>query len=293
MDALRLLALQQKRPMILGEDHPLAVRVDRQIVVQPMFRGTRLVGVLCTGDKHGEDPQVSSYDTQLIQVAASYIEAFLDNASLYADQQDMFVGSIRALTASIDAKDRYTRGHSERVAMLARDLAIAVGLDSMAAERVHICGLLHDVGKIGVPEAVLCKPGRLTDDEFALIKKHPEIGHRILTDIPLLGDILPGVLHHHERWDGRGYPHGLRADAIPLIARLIGLADTFDAMSSTRSYRDAMPRHRVLDEIRRSAGTQLDPVLVEAFAAVDLGRYDEMVARHAAAAPDADIRQAA
>src|SRR5690606_26088192 len=157
------------------------------------------------------------------------------------------------------AKDRYTCGHSERVAMLARRIAQAAGLSGPQAERVHICGLLHDVGKIGVPEAVLCKPGRLNDEEFALITQHPAIGHRILKDIPMLEDVLPGVLHHHERFDGRGYPSGLAGQQIPLIARIIALADTFDAMSSTRSYRPAMPRERVLAEITREAGSQLDP----------------------------------
>jgi len=137
------------------------------------------------------------------------------------------------------------------------------------------------VGKIGVPEAVLCKPGRLTDQEFALIKLHPEIGHRILRDIPQLQDILPGVLHHHERWDGKGYPHGLKGEDIPLSARLLGLADTFDAMSSTRAYRSALPRDVVLAEVQRSAGSQFDPELAKLMLGLDLTEYDRMVARHA------------
>ncbi|MCA9296312.1 MAG: HD domain-containing protein, partial [Phycisphaerales bacterium] len=138
------------------------------------------------------------------------------------------------------------------------------------------------VGKIGVPEAVLMKPGRLTDDEFALVKLHPEIGHRILRDIPQLDDVLPGVLHHHERWDGKGYPHHLVGEEIPMVARLIGLADAFDAMSSTRTYRASMSRETVLEEIRRGAGLQFDPHLVEAFLGLDFSTYDRMIVEHAA-----------
>jgi HD-GYP domain-containing protein (c-di-GMP phosphodiesterase class II) len=255
-----------------------------QALVQPVTRGGRTIGLIICGDKRGDDPQVSSYDMHLLEAAAGYIGAFLDNAVLYGDQRAMFMGTLRAMTSAIDAKDRYTRGHSERVAHLSRKLALAAGLGEEVAERLHICGLVHDIGKIGVPEAVLGKPGRLTDEEFGHIKLHPEIGHRILRDIPLLEDVLPGVLHHHERADGRGYPGGLAGEAVPLFARIVALADTFDAMSSTRSYRSAMPRERVLAEIVRCAGTQFDAALAPVFVGLDFSEYDAMVARHAAAA---------
>ena len=193
-----------------------------------------------------------------------------------------FVGTLEALTSSIDAKDPYTRGHSERVAGLSAALAEAAGLNEEQVERVRLAGIVHDVGKIGVPEAVLCKTGRLTDEEFALIRQHPEIGYQILRDIPQFEDLLPGVLSHHERFDGTGYPHGLTGDAIPLMARIIGLVDAFDAMSSNRTYRSAMPRDRVFEELADHAGSQFDPDLVEAFRRVDLARYDELVERHQA-----------
>ena len=154
--------------------------------------------------------------------------------------------------------------------------------DERTVDRMHIAGLVHDVGKIGVPESVLLKSGRLTDEEFGLIRKHPEIGHRILKDIPRFQDVLPGVLHHHERWDGRGYPRGLEGEKIPLVARLIGLADSFDAMSSTRTYRAAMSRSRVLEEIGACTGTQFDPRLAPVFVAMDFSRYDEMVQEYRA-----------
>ncbi len=247
-----------------------------QVVVQPVLCRGRGVGVLLCGGKHGDDPYVSSYDSQLMEATAGMVSSFADNLALYDDLHASFVGSVRSLSAAIDAKDRYTFGHSERVAWMARELAAASGLTLEQCERVHIAGLVHDVGKIGVPEGVLCKPGSLTEQEFAAIKQHPTIGHRILRDIPGFEDILPGVLHHHERYDGRGYPAGLAGEHIPLIARLIGVADTFDAMSSTRSYRPALSRDRVLAEIERCAGTQLDPRVAMLVRSIDLRGYDDL-----------------
>ena len=194
----------------------------------------------------------------------------------------MFMGVLKGMTTAVDAKDPYTCGHSERVGLLASRLALAVGLSPDEAERYRLAGLVHDVGKIGISEAVLSKSGRLTEIEFMQIKKHPEIGHQILRDIPLMGDILPGVLHHHERWDGTGYPTGLKGGEIPLIGRMLALADTFDAMSSTRSYRPAMPRDAVLSEIRRCSGTQFDPKLADVFVTLDFTEFDLALAGNAA-----------
>ncbi|MEX2217355.1 MAG: HD-GYP domain-containing protein [Phycisphaerales bacterium] len=259
----------------------LHIETDSRTLVQPITREGEVAGFIACGDKYGDDPQVSSYEMQLLEAASGYTGAMLENATLFGQQQSMFMGTLRSLTAAIDAKDRYTCGHSERVAFMAAQLARAAGLGDAQAEQVHICGLVHDVGKIGVPEAVLSKPGRLTDEEFALIKLHPEIGHRIIRDIPMLEDVLPGVLYHHERWDGRGYPHGVKGAEIPLFARLLALADTFDAMSSTRSYRAAMPRPHVLAEIEKNAGAQFDPDLARRFVLLDFAEYDRIVARHA------------
>jgi len=283
---------QDSARIILSELNGKLLPGGSQILLQPIVRGGRPLAAIMAGDKAGDDPQVSSYDIQLLEAAAGFIGAFLDNSALYAEQQAMFLGTLEALTSSIDAKDRYTCGHSERVAHLSQQLALAAGLSTEQAERVRIAGLVHDVGKIGVPEAVLSKAGKLTDEEFAAIKLHPEIGHRILKDIPKLDDILPGVLHHHERYDGRGYPHGLKGDDIPLCGRLIAIADTFDAMSSTRSYRSALPRAAVLTEIQKCAGSQLDPRLAPLFVKLDFTIYDRMVAQHAAVQPG-ELRHAA
>jgi HD-GYP domain-containing protein (c-di-GMP phosphodiesterase class II) len=194
------------------------------------------------------------------------------------EQQRMFAGTVLALINAIDAKDPYTRGHSDRVATFARILAEAASLPEDLVQRSYLCGIVHDLGKIGVPESVLCKPGRLTDDEFALIKAHPEIGHRILRDIPQLHEVLPGVLEHHEKWDGSGYPNRLAGESISMLGRIVCIADCFDAMTSARVYRPGRPVPEVLAEIDRCAGTHFDPELAKAFVAIPLDRLMPHVA---------------
>lgn len=254
--------------------------IGPQVAVQPIRRDGEILGLIAAGLKARPDNQISSYETLLFEAAGGYVFSYLKNVLLFSDQRVTFLGTLRALTAAIDAKDRYTRGHSERVAMLSAALAREVGIRPQECERIHIAGLVHDVGKIGVAEGVLTKPGRLSDEEFEQVRAHPEIGYRILRDIPSLRDVLPGVMHHHERWDGRGYPHGLAGEQIPLMARIIALADTFDAMSSTRSYRPAMPREKVLQEIERCAGEQFDAQLAKAFIGLDFDAYDQRVREH-------------
>lgn len=253
-----------------------------QMLVHPITQNGEPFGFIIAAGKMGDDPQVSTNETKMLDAVAGILGAFLENIALYEEQQRTFVGTVKAMSSAIDAKDRYTQGHSERVAMISARIAQQYGMSEEEVERIRISGLVHDVGKIGVPEAVLCKPGRLTDDEFELIKLHPTIGYEILNDIPSLSDILPGVLHHHEKWDGTGYPDGLSGENIPLMARIMTIADTFDAMSSNRAYRSGMPREKVLAEIQRCAGTQFDPELVPHFLALDLTEYDEMVSHHAA-----------
>lgn len=263
-------------------EHAITRETGSPVLAHPVLRRDEVVGVLLAGNKSGMESDPSSFDTQLLDAAGDFLGVFVDNTTLYEEQRQLFMGTVGAMTAAVDAKDRYTFGHSERVAYLARELALAIGMNEDEAEWVRLAGLLHDVGKIGVPERVLCKEGRLTDDEFGLIKQHPERGHRILRDVPQLSKVLPGVLHHHERWDGRGYPSGLKGEESPLVARILGVADAFDAMSSTRSYRSALPRDRVLEEIRRCAGAQFDPALAAAFVQLDFAEFDRLVDRHAA-----------
>lgn len=247
------------------------------VLYRPIERDSEIVGVLVVGEKVGTDTSVSSVDMKLLDGATRLAEVSIVNTALYEEQQKLFLGTLEALISSIDAKDPYTCGHSQRVSELSVALARVLGYEGDELENIRISGLVHDIGKIGVPERVLLKSTRLTDEEFGLIKLHPEIGHRILRDISMIHDALPGVLHHHERWDGRGYPGKLEGEDIPRIARIIGVADAFDAMSSSRTYRAAMERQKVLNEIREGAGTQFDPEIAKAFLTLDLAFYDEML----------------
>jgi putative nucleotidyltransferase with HDIG domain len=249
--------------------------VANELLVVKLAIDDKPLGLLVGGDKI-DGSHITTVDTKLCSSLAHTLAMFLSNMMLYEDVQAMFVGSLQALTSAIDAKDSYTHGHSGRVAALSRSLATSAGLDDALVERIYIAGLVHDIGKIGVPESVLQKPGRLTAEEFDQIKQHPEIGARILRDIRQMQDIIPAVLFHHERWDGKGYPYGLGADDIPLFGRVICLADSFDAMCSTRTYRAAMDQDQVRKEIRSCAGSHFDPDLVEPFLRMDFGPYHQL-----------------
>lgn len=246
-------------------------------LTEPLFVDGKPVGALVAGLFGSDLMAIDSYHLTLAESVCGFLGPSIDNLRLREAEQRAFLGTLEALSSTLDAKDPYTRGHSERVAHLSAAIGEQLRLERADLERLHIAGRLHDIGKIGLPENVLLKPSRLTAEEFEIVKRHPAIGHEILRDVPGLKQMLPAVLHHHERWDGNGYPHGLAGEAIPLDARIMAVADTFDAMSSKRSYREGMPRDTVLAEIARCAGSQFEPRLVEAFLKVDLGEYDRLV----------------
>ena len=176
------------------------------------------------------------------------------------------MGSLTALSAAIEARDPYARGHSSRVTVFAQAMARSLRLDKERLAVLRLGALLHDVGKLVVPSSVLLKSGPLTDEELGLMRRHPAAGARMLRTLGAPETILPLVLHHHERWDGAGYPTGRRGDDIPLEARVLCIADSFDAMTSTRPYRATWTPDEALEELARCAGTQFDPELVTAFA---------------------------
>ena len=223
--------------------------------------GNSIIGLMVAVNRIDKQ-DFDSTDIKLFNSVANGCAVFVENGRLFRDLQELFIGSLKALTRSIDAKDQYTRGHSERVAYISRWIAERLNgqesLDEEDINRIYLAGLLHDMGKIGIDEAVLCKKGKLTEEEFDLIRQHPSIGAGILREIRQMWDIVPGVLYHHERIDGKGYPNGLTGDRIPLMAKIIGLADSFDAMTSKRTYRDAMTVEQALAEIERSLGSQFD-----------------------------------
>jgi HD-GYP domain-containing protein (c-di-GMP phosphodiesterase class II) len=214
-----------------------------------------------------------SHDLKLISSIANQAAVFLANHALYADMQELLMGVLHALTATIDAKDPYTCGHSQRVALISKRLAQAAGYEPDRVQWIYLCGLLHDIGKIGVPEAVLRKAGKLTQEEYDDLKNHPAIGAKILSGIRQLDQVIAGILTHHERLDGKGYPQGLASDRIPMEGLIVGLADSFDAMTSNRTYRAALPLSAVIEEIRRCSGRQFHPDLVEKLLAMDLEQF--------------------
>lgn len=250
----------------------------RQLIAVPLQRHDEMLGCLFGLDKHAGE--FDSVDAKLLNSIANESAIYLENAKLFEDVHGLMMGLLHALTSAVDAKDAYTCGHSERVALLSRRLAREINLTEHQIDRIYMAGLLHDVGKIGVPEAVLQKTGRLTAEEFEQMKRHPGVGARILSDIKQVEDIIPGVLHHHERYDGKGYPTGLSGQNIPLMGRIICLADCFDAMTSNRTYRKALPLEVALSEIRRCSGTQFDPGLAEAFLRIDIEQFRELLADH-------------
>jgi HD-GYP domain-containing protein (c-di-GMP phosphodiesterase class II) len=228
-----------------------------------------------------DKPDFDSTDIKLFTSVASSCAVFIENGRLFRDLKELFVGSLKALTSSIDAKDQYTRGHSERVAMISRWIAERLSerqpLDEEQIHNVWLAGLLHDIGKIGIDEQVLRKNGKLTPEERECIQRHPSIGASILRGIKQMRDIVPGVLCHHERIDGTGYPDGLRGDEIPLTGKIVGLADSFDAMTSRRVYRDALSVEHALDEIRRGLGAQFDEVVGTVFLESDVHHLWDLI----------------
>lgn len=200
---------------------------------------------------------------RIVSMKAEEVAAQINELSEFL--QDASSSTVIALAGAVDAKDPYTQGHSLRVAKYARDLALEIGLPTETADLIYTSGLLHDVGKIGVPDSVLKKPARLDDEELKLMQEHPVVGENIVRRVPSLHPTLPGIRHHHERWDGRGYPDHLSGDAIPLMARIMAVADAYDAMASDRPYRKGMDISIALGEIEANAGIQFDPELAQAF----------------------------
>ncbi len=189
------------------------------------------------------------------------LESMVDEKT--KENENLFLHVVESLADAIDAKDKYTNGHSGRVAVYSKEIAGRYGYDEKRQEKIFMMGLLHDVGKIGVPDEVINKPGRLTDEEFAQIKAHPAIGDRILKSVEEMAKLSIGARWHNERYDGKGYAHGLKGDEILEEARIIAVADAYDAMTSHRSYRDILPQEVVRGELVKGKGTQFDPTFAD------------------------------
>ena len=245
---------------------PLAGRGVKSFLLLPIFLKQGLSGIVSLGFL---DPTVPSQEdvTQARQLA-DQVGVALSNASLIEELDQLYWQTVAALARAIDAKSHWTLGHSERVAKLAIKIGRVLGLSSKELDALHRGALLHDIGKIGVPTAILDKPGKLTDEETRVIRTHPRAGARILEPITGYAEVVPIVLQHHERYDGLGYPDGVAGEAISLGGRILAVADVFDALISDRPYRAAWERERVIEYIDHEAGHHFDPKAVQAFLSV-------------------------
>ena len=270
-DKISLIVSDQKMPIMEGTEFLKQVR--------EMYR--QIIKILLTGHVDTDIIISSINDCDLFQYILKPFEPdelkiavengitkfsmSSNNKIFYKELRELFYKTIRAISNALDTKDSYTNGHSLRVTLYSMILAKKLGLDETYMEDIEIAGLLHDIGKIAMPKSILCKNGKLTDEEFLVMKSHPVRGEKIVLNIKKLQVISEWVKSHHEKWDGSGYPDGLKGEQIPLPGRIIALADTYDAMTSTRPYRTALSHDVAMLEIRRCSGTQFDPNLADIF----------------------------
>ncbi|SHF05692.1 PAS domain S-box-containing protein/HDIG domain-containing protein [Thermoanaerobacter uzonensis DSM 18761] len=229
-------------------------------VIVPLVSRNETIGILTVWTSTKTVKNMS-----LLRSIASAVSVAIENSKLYDEIKKLFIKTIEALAYAVEAKDVYTKGHSMRVSQYAALIGEYMGLSREKVEQLRIAGILHDIGKIGISDAILLKAGKLTDEEYKVIKSHPEISRRILMPIDLPEEILEAVSKHHERYDGKGYPYGLKGEEIPIEAAILGVADAFDAMTSDRSYRKGMNVEEAINELLKYKGTQFHPEVVDTF----------------------------
>ena len=223
----------------------------------------KVVGSLALGPK--EAGTYRSGDVKVLTTLAAYAALLLESDRLYQDLETLFFGTIKSMVEAIDAKDPRTRGHSERVRRYSLLIADGLPMEGLEKKRLGLAAMLHDVGKIGLPDTILNNRGDLKPEQWALVKQHPQMGVAILTPVSQLDDILPAIGEHHERFDGRGYPQGKAGQDISRFARIISVADAFDAMTMERTYRPTYTKEQALRELRENTGSQFDPQIVNLF----------------------------
>ena len=230
----------------------------------PMITSGKVLGVINLSDKKG-GKEFSTNELKLLEAIARQAAIALENARLFAEVRELFLSAVKTLASAIDAKDPYTHGHSLRVAQYATVIARQLGLTEEQCEEIYLAAVLHDVGKIAVPESILLKQGGLTEDEWKEMRQHPLHSAKILSQVRHFGAIAKAVRHEHERYDGSGYPDKLHGEEIPLASRIIALADAYDAMTTTRSYRKGMPAEETIELLAKAVGSQFDPKVFESF----------------------------
>jgi len=229
----------------------------------PLIRGKRILGVLSVYTR--KERHFVEGNVQLLSMFASQAAIAIENARLFKEIKAGYLNTIRALAAVIDAKDAYTHSHSEKVMQYAVAIANKMHLPENEVNAIQYASFLHDLGKIGINANILQKPSKLTSNEFANITEHARLGSDIVEHVSFLKNLVPIILHHHERYDGKGYPYGLKKEKIPIGARILGVVDAYEAMISNRPYRNALKREKALDELKNCSGTQFDPEIVEIF----------------------------
>lgn len=238
--------------------------ITRDMLCVPLKVKSKVIGVLEAINKLDGDV-FNDEDLELFQLLANQVAIAIDNARLYEGIQDAFLQTAEALADAIDKRDPYTGGHTKRVVKYSMAIAKYLNMNPSEKEHLKIAAILHDIGKIGIVDIILQKPSKLNEDEFNKIKKHPIVGGEIIEKIAHLKDVIPGMRYHHERVDGKGYPDGLDGSKIPLIAKIIAVADTFDAITTDRPYQKALNGDVAIEEIKRVSGLQFDEDVVRAF----------------------------
>ncbi len=241
-----------------------APKTDRMVSCWPLRIRGEPFGLLIASHKDG-GPSLSEEETRLFDFLITKASLAVENMALYESLVSNFYGILKSLVNALEAKDLYTGKHSERVTRYATEVARKLGCSGAQIESMQTVGYLHDIGKIGVRDSILNKPGPLTTDEYEIVKKHPAIGDSIVSELGLSPEERSIIRHHHERWDGAGYPDGLSGEDIPLLARIVSVVDAFDAMTSERAYRHAMSREESIAELLRNRGRQFDPSTLDAF----------------------------
>jgi len=236
----------------------------RTAICQPLMSKGVSIGTISL-IRINEPRQFTKGQLSTLSLFAGKAAISLENSKLYNDLEESYFKTVEVLANSIEARDQYTAGHTSRVWQITHDIAKSFDWDQQKLKELRMGSILHDIGKIGVPDAILNKKGSLTSNEFSVMRTHPELGAHIIRQIKFLNPALPYILYHHERFDGKGYPSGLKAEDIPIEGRLLAVVDTYDAITSDRPYRKGRSRKEAITEIKNHAGTQFDPIIVKAF----------------------------
>ena len=268
---ISLIVSDQKMPMMEGTEFFKRISDDYPEVIKILLTGYSNIDVLvesineCHLFQYILKPFEPEQLCMIVDNGIKKYELSSSKVQILQDLSELFYKTIKSIAQALDAKDKYTHGHSMRVTLYALALAKKMDLPDDLLEEIETTGLLHDIGKIAIPEKILLKPGKLTEEEYAVIKTHPELGEKLVEGIEKLKLISGWLKSHHERYDGKGYPDGLAGEQIPVSSRIIAIADTYDAMTSSRSYRSALPHDSAMIEIEHCSGTQFDPNLAELF----------------------------